>query len=428
MRTALFSFTGPRCCVLLPALLAVACGDDSNTPLTPVAFERRCGSRRALPDDVVAEAALPRPELGVRALDPALGGCVTRVTDHLHVGQREASHRGSSRQAWNADASLLVMRDGRIVDAHSFETRAMLPDRAGFIWSVAEPNTLFAVRDNFMDRIDVSTGQADAVAVDLLTRIDARVAFHDLADDGRTTTLAGPDRSGGYTLLVYDVKAGVLGSLPAPLDAVGQPLVPHWVRVTPSGRYVVVAWPSRGEARFEGVESFDRRFRYLGKVTTGFGHGDLVRDRAGAEWYVDFAPEARHGAAYVVKHRVAPAGAESVPLLRIAWSNSVFISCRARGVSFCALSFYASEQGAHHPLKDEVALLALDSRPERPNIERLAHHRSDPAAVAHHAAAACPLGTSATLPELSLEPRGGKIVFTSNWEGHCFAESYVVEP
>ncbi|HEY6559081.1 MAG TPA: hypothetical protein VI072_17475 [Polyangiaceae bacterium] len=428
MQTALFSSVGRCSCLLLHALLVIACGDEADTALAPVVFERRCGTRSALPNDIVSEVALPRPELGVSVLDPALGGCVTRVTDHVHAGQREASHGGSTRQAWNADASLLVMRAGRIVDAHSFATRARLPDRGAFIWSATDANTLYAVREQFVERIDVSTGQVDAVPVEPLTRIDARVSFHDLSDDGRVTALAGPDRSGGYTLLAYDVNAGVLASLRTPLDAVGQPLVPHWVRVTPSGSQIVVAWPERGAARFQGVESFDRRFRFVGKVTSGFGHGDLVRDRAGAEWYVDFAPDARHGAAYVVKHRVPPADAVSVPLLRIDWSDSVFISCRARGVSFCALSFYASEQGANHPLKNEVALLALDSRPERPNIERLAHHRSDPAALAHHTTAACPLGTSAALPELSIEPRGGKIVFTSNWEGHCFAESYVVVP
>ncbi len=428
MLTALFSSAACRACVLVTSLVAIACGDDTDTPLAPVVFERRCGTRLALPDAIVPEAPLPRPELGVRGLDPALGACVTRVTDHVHSGRHEASHAGSTRQAWNADATLLVMRGGQIVDARSFVTRAVIPDRSALIWSPTQATRLYAVREQFVEHIDLATGRLDAVAVAGLERIDARVSFHDLADDGQLTALAGPDDNGGYTLVAYDVRRGVLGSLRAPLDAVGQPLVPHWVRVTPSGRHVVVAWPEQGDARWQGVESFDRRFRYAGKVTSGYGHGDLVRDRAGDEWYVDFAPDARHGAAYVVKHPVARPGAASVPLLRVDWSDSLFISCRARGVGFCALSAYASEQGPDRPLKDELALLALDSRPERPNMERLAHHRSDAAAVARHTGAACPLATSAALPELSIEPGGSKIVFTSNWEGHCFAESYVVEP
>jgi hypothetical protein len=411
-------------CVALASLSG--CGEHPRDAPGRAVLERECGARGVGAGEIVEEVPLPRPEIGQTLVDPGLGGCVTRASDHVEAAQLDASHAGSPRQAWNADGSLLVLRGGRVVDAHLFETVAVFEGRAAFVWARRAAHTLYAVRDRHVEQIDVRTGRVTSREVLELERIDAKASFHDVTDDGRFTVLAGPDQRGGYTLLLYDIVAGSVSSRwQVPLDSVGAPRVPRSVRASPSGEYVVSTWSTRGGARFEGVEQLDREFRFVRKVTGGLGHGDLLRDGAGDEWYVDFAPDAAHESAFVVKHALSGQGG-SAPLLRVPWSDSVFVSCRASRRDFCALSSYATRRDDPHPLKDELFLVALDSAPERPNILRLAHHRSDAARVAHHAA--CPLGTSAALPELSLDPRGRKIVFTSNWEGHCFAESYVLVP
>ena len=62
--------------------------------------------------------------------------------------------------------------------------------------------------------------------------------------------------------------------------------------------------------RLRGLEAFDLDMNYVGKVHTGSGHGDFVRDSSGTEWAViDNANNAYlfSGAHYIVKAKI-PSG------------------------------------------------------------------------------------------------------------------------
>jgi hypothetical protein len=105
--------TAARALLAVGLTLATACGRVDSPPDETVS---RCGTALADADAVLVEAARPRPELGEWHVDPVLGGCLARVSDHAALGAGDAQAL-PDRQAWNATQDRVLLRAGSVLDA-----------------------------------------------------------------------------------------------------------------------------------------------------------------------------------------------------------------------------------------------------------------------------------------------------------------------
>ena len=99
------------------------------------------------------------------------------------------------------------------------------------------------------------------------------------------------------------------------------------------------------------------------------------------------------------------------------------ISCRGGDAGRCAVSTHRDPLGGWQPFENEVFVVSLgDAR-----VERLAHHHSDPGFVAAQPVASCETSPDAVLANASLSRDARHVLFTSNWNAHCFGELYLVQ-
>ena len=210
-------------------------------------------------------------------------------------------------------------------------------------------------------------------------------SWEEISDDGRIIVLVGKKTSSnkwGYVneAFAYDIVSGTKHrALELPIHETWGPLTGDFAAASPSGKYVLVQFPA-GTARFNGLEAFDLDMNYAGKVHTGSGHGDLIRDSSGAEWaLIDNANNAYlfSGAHYIVKARIpsgvlfdaagnvdanATANANlTVRMVQLDWFHHVHISCRnVAAPSFCVFGTYQTKEGYDNgwqPFENEIVKL-----------------------------------------------------------------------
>lgn len=425
---------------LLP--LAVGCGSPATeadgNPEPP-----RCGTPLTDAQRSVDEPDRERPPSRLTHQDPALGACMERATDADALGVLDPAHASERRQPFNADLSRVLLRTGHVLDAESFRVLARAPSETddgtvhGWRWSDGDPTELFGTRGNELVRFDIDSGE-----ISLAARFDEYVALDHEASAGDPAggalALVGVRPSDGAREIFRFELNGKRKSAPlvAPLDTVNRPQRPAWTALSPSARWLLIAWHDGGDERFRGVEAFDENLRYAGHVSSGRGSGDVARAADGSEWYVDFSIEAHSSQSGpdVRKYRL-PNGFDAaragdadavVGLLSVDWFHDLRVSCRADRSDWCVLSTNGDNASGWQPFEDEVFRLHLDSTVEAPVVERLAHHRSAPAFIGSHSVEQCPLSPDAAEPRAVASRNGATVLFASNWERHCTAELYAI--
>src|SRR5678815_4440208 len=105
---------------------AFACGrvdresDDGNS---------KCGSPTRDSDALAPEIVRPRPDQNFWHTDPALGGCLARVSDHALSPEETTLQAAVGRQAFSPDGSLVVASSGVVVETSEFRPIAKLRTR-----------------------------------------------------------------------------------------------------------------------------------------------------------------------------------------------------------------------------------------------------------------------------------------------------------
>ena len=405
-------------------------------------------------DAVVTENSMPLPATGEKYIDPGFGTPVMRIGKNF---RREYSQL----QAWNSDMSLILVDTTTIIDADTYAVVHQIdwgwPDWGVAVrWSPADPYVLYYLDDNnsfcqsgaaFMRYRLVPgtswTGQRELVrCFSEYVKFGKNESYEELSDDGRYVALVGERSDGRLEIFAYDILNDVKGNvLVVPQTTYnGQTMNMglDWAGMSPSGKYVVVHW-SGGWDRYYGVEAFDLDMNYVGKIHRG-GHGDMTMDQNGVEWYV--VTNAANGSYlsdrhYIIKARI-PDGSTvletsyngqtvysgsinaAAALIDLNWYFGVHVSCRnTKAPGFCVIGTYsANNVYDNEPFYDEIFKVYLDSTPSSPHIERLAHHRSSPYAIASRDGCS---GTSDywAQPHATVSPNGTRILFGSNWRTIC---------
>ena len=167
----------------------------------------------------------------------------------------------------------------------------------------------------------------------------------------------------------------------------------------------------------------------VGKVATGHGHGSTAKAADGTQYYVYTTFDNYVGVTgpYVVKARI-PKGYDDwvagdatgiVKLLELDWNANVHVSCRTPSSDWCAVSTYEMTLTTV-PFYQEVWRLNLGSTLVAPQVQRLAHHRSEGTLPQ-----GCGMSPYWAHPHATVSRDGVKIIFGSTWGTACRAEAYV---
>jgi hypothetical protein len=425
---------------------------------------------------VVQVPTLALPSAGTVFQDPAFGSTIQRIANPLEFGSNQMRPEYSQLQAWNSDGSLILLNSGLILDAKSYTLAHKIDYRwpahgEALRWSPTNPRRLYYIGGGLggcatsglyeynLDGSSTLTGSPKLVrCFPEYESLYKDQSWEEISDDGRIIALVGKKAASnkwGYVneAFAYDIVGGTKHqALELPINETWGPLTGDFAAASPSGKYVLVQFPA-GTARFNGLEAFDLEMNYAGKVHTGSGHGDLIRDASGAEWaLIDNANNAYlfSGAHYIVKARIpsgvifdtagnvdanATANANlTVRLLQLDWFHHIHISCRnVLAPSFCVFGTYQTKEGYDNgwqPFETEVVKLDLDSTYLAPRVERLAHHRSAPYAISPRDACAGKQSYWAQ-PHATVRPDGQQLIFGSNWGRICDAsepvDAFVIE-
>ena len=424
---------------------------------------------------IPAQTPVPMAYLETRT-DARYGLAVRKVTDSVALGIKGAVPIYSQLQAWNADQSMVLVKTGDILDAKTWKKLHKVDYGwpafgNGIRWSPTEPLTMFYTggldagqKDEFVDQCGPGKGRLMRYRLQKGTAVSGKrelvhcfpeypsllrdASYEELSEDGRYVALVGRRPDGVHEAFAYDIEAKVkFKALELPKDASGTPRSPDWCGMSPSGKYVLCMW-GKGPERFKGLEAYDREtMAYAGKVTTSSGHGDIVMDASGKEYYVyTNANNAVFltGNHYIVRSQI-PSGVvyngsnpdptatvnsgASVAMVAIDWYHGVHVSCRGTraAVPGCVVSTISGSDNGQQPFEKEIFFVHLDSKADKPRVERLAQHNSDVEYAAALPDAQCPSTSYWVQPHATLSPDGQSVLFGSSWGKGCSVEAYLLD-
>lgn len=384
----------------------------------------------------VVQGNMPRPAFGQQVHSAGYGVCLTRLTDHVAHANAQAVHVGAGHQAFNADETLLMLRDGHVVRADDGAAVARLPQADGvWLWSSVTPQVAHAVRGHQLLAYDLVRAEARTLRdfAGSYARLLAETALGEPSTEGAQLMLGAQlDQAAGAAKVMLRVSLAdgqVLSATPVEPDEVGRFLSPRWLQVLPDGRGFLAGWPrANAGQRFAGVELFDEAGRFVRQVDAQDSGGAVARDATGAQWFVHVLSDAASGHRLVKTPLTTASGALSFaapqPLLWLNLAHSAQVSCLSWGHDHCVMAINAEDESV--PLDGEIVRVSLASRPEAPVVERLVKHHSAPEGVFVHSLERCPLAPAVVLPHPTLDRSGGRVLFASNWGEHCFAELYML--
>jgi hypothetical protein len=425
----------------------------------------------------VIQSQAPTPMAYLEKItDPRYGISIQKVTDSVALGVKGPVPIYSQLQAWNANQTMVLVKTGDILDAKSWK-KVHKVDYGwpgfgnGLRWSPIEANTLFFTGGLEAGQTDEFASQCKAGFGRLMRyRLQAPLSqsgkrelvhcfeeynsllrdpsFEELSEDGRYVALVGRRPDGVNEAFAYDIEARVkFAALELPKDASGTPRSPDWAGMSPSGKYVLCMW-GKGPERFKGLEAYDREtMKYAGKVTTSSGHGDLVMDEDGKEYYVYTNGNNAvflTGNHYIVRSQI-PSGVvyngdnpdptatvnsgASVAMVAIDWYHGVHVSCRGTlsPVKGCVVSTINGSENGQQPFEKEIFFVHLESQSNNPKVERLAQHNSDVEFAKSLPDADCPSTSYWVQPHATLSPDGRSVLFGSSWGQSCSVESYLLD-
>jgi len=384
-----------------------------------------CGESPAF-DTVTIPDGAARPELREERRETAFGSCLVRVSDHLAHAHSEVVHTGARHQAWNASASLVLLRSRQVMRSEDSSILRELPAASTpWVWHPSEANQLFALRGSTLVRYDLATDvEAPVLGFPQFGSLVTSFGLAEPAQTGAELAVVGMTESGGCEVLaVSPEQASAQSIVRCPEDALGRGRVPRYASITPKADGCVVEWGVAGHGRFEGIELYDLQGRFLSQLSATADAADVALDEASDQWLV-YASYDR-GLPGIFGAKLVLGVPAAVRLIEIEQHQSTRISCRALGTSSCIVSTHGSDPAGPHALDDEVFRVSLESRAEAPEVDRLAHHRSRPDFVST-GVMGCAVAEQAVLPEASPSRDGSRVVFGSSWGDHCYGELYWV--
>lgn len=387
----------------------------------------------------VPQPTIAKPSLGAYTKDLSFGTTLIRISNARASGYAGVVPQYSKRQAWNADASrlLLFIGDGRtlLYDGSTYQFMQELDAVGGenVFWYPNEPSTIIFAQDNTLFVYDLQTNSISPLhTFPEYTFINTR-GEGNISRDGKYYAFVGQvydeqvQRTFFRDVVVYDLLAdSVVAKLGLPSTLTDF----DWVSISPLGNYVVVDYATSNTGRFEGVEVYDRNLNFLWQKPLGAGHSDLGCDANGDEVLVMIYYDDETNSNIVRKYRLA--NGDETSLLTFSWQFDGHISCQNQARSeWCFVSTFDGEARLTDdslswlPFEDEIFALKMDGSGE---VQRIAHHHS------RRFSPNTPDRDNSNYwaePHATVSRDGGRILFGSNWRENLQydfgVDSYIVD-
>jgi len=370
-------------------------------------------------DVILAEINLTKPSYLESYIDPAFETKITRITGNYSTNQGDviwgdvARHHYSKDQAWNADMSLLLIRnksslasDYLLLDASSYAFKFALDFSANERrWSPVDASLLFYTKGNKFYKYNVHSKEHTLIRK-FSEYKDKKYALSlrregNLAWDGTKIAFSSKTKK-GYEVYSYDIRNDVKSSV---LN-VGKSK-PKWISISASGKYVVVFWGDKKSLIYNSSD-----MSYVGRLPYNLSHYDLAVDIDGSDVAVGVEKPGAGGR--VIKQKLSD-GAMTVLIEKGYAAHTSTRNINRPGWAY--VSYHTEEfedrKKRYAPFYSEVIAVKMDGSGE---VERYGHFRNDKVDYK-------------TEPHASPSPDGTKIIFASNWNNSYArpVQSYVIE-
>ena len=392
-----------------------------------------------------------KPEKAVPYKEPAFNTCVVRVSDY----QKEdipgrAVPFYSRSQSFNADSSKFILQ-GAHGYWHLYDTSNLnyirRVDLGGsdieINWHSQDPNLLYKMDHNGGMRIllhdisDVTDKSIDIVAdfrnvksiagypgITDINKIWPKAARFFTASDGAASSddrywalmAVNEDFTSHYGIIVYDMLLGaIVGVYDYKIDG-GIKVGPHYVTMTPSGKYVVAVWSppscsfSRKSGRLNspcGAMVFNKSFTTGRSISSNIEHADTAVGAKGEDIYVAIEYE-KAGSIEIID---IESGDIISKAYTQAWAPGAF-HFSGRSVYKPGWIFISSYgQVSNNGFDNRVMAVSLTRDPK---IINLAHHYSSSKDYFSQ-------------PHATVNKQGTKVLFGSDWGGNPLnADTYMI--
>ena len=416
------------------------------------------GSVLAISNGLVSDAVLKPPDfatfsppttVGASYVDPVFGTRITRITTcGLSGSDALGGYMGNSEICtFNVDGSYFIATENVVQDGKEINATFLYSGSTGNRLKMLGKDTIrpwwirWAITGRYKKNGQSLTFdpvyhfykyEGNEIRLYDVRNMDTWVVLHtfseyreigaaggegDLSDDGRYWCLDGDQRELFVYDLIDDIKypvstfdAGVIGSP-------GSELGVDYAAVSPTGQYVVVSWSTTPqEARYHGIEVYDRNFKFQRQIYPGVIHWELGVDSYGHE--VIYTTAGFAVAEFFTSRGVQPGDVISIRLsdgyIRLLrhmelWSPQVMSGCNSVTdhnyiyVAFFERSFKPDELWA--PYWGEIVEVPTDGSGE---VRRLVHHRSR--AISGKTTKYCQ-------PDFVVNRQASRIVFRSTYLG-----------
>ncbi|MDX2020279.1 MAG: hypothetical protein SF187_08555 [Deltaproteobacteria bacterium] len=381
---------------------------------------------------VVSGGGMERPPLGAPTTEPAFGPCVERVSDHIGHHDNTAVHVGARAQAFNADGTVVLLRNGQVLRLSDKVLVGQFPSAdSAWVWSPENANVAYAILGNAVVAFDY-VAQAQTV-VQRFARYQRLLSESGLSLPSRQNqwALGGElpqtnEAPAVKELFLWNANTqATTSAVVVSPDVVGRVFSPRWMQAVPSGEGLVVAW-APGDQPFSGIELYDQQGARVRQLMSQTPVCDVALDARLKSWLVCVEPAGNAAPAFTIaKHALSVAPAPAEPLLGVAIDHAVELSCAAHGTDTCVMGVTGGN--SETPFAGEVTAFSLNGRVDAPAVWRLAHHNSALAAITSQSVVNCPIEPSAVMPHATLDRTAQRVLFGSNWATNCFAELYLID-
>lgn len=338
----------------------------------------------------------PLLNLGQSYIDENFGEVIERITDSMNqpdtaMGAANAKVTSATVEyaticPFNSDSTRLLILHGSYFALYDSNGKYLNDLRYGSSyvnasaeprWSRTNSTNFYFVNSNKLMMFDTLTSIATVVqefAEYVTTNSQGQNGLRsmgegDISEDGQYWALAGELMGGTQEIFLYDLKNHTKGKTfkATKFDN---------IYVTPDNN-VIVGYYSSGEARFNGVELYDKDMKFIRQVAHALGHQDVARDDNGDEvlvWESAADPKSPFGnTAGIVKIRLADA--KQTMIFDHGWGISLHIY----GPKIPGWVLVSTFRGMEDilswtPYLNEILKVKLDGT----EIQRLCHHRSRP--------------------------------------------------
>jgi hypothetical protein len=367
---------------------------------------------------ILQETNISKPAYLESYVDPAFKTKITRIAGDPYMYQGgvmwgdEARHHYSKDQAWNADMSLLYIRNNEsarhlILDGSSYVFKFELDFRPNEIrWSPVDASYFLYTKGNKFYKYNVYS-KVHTLIREFSEYKDKKYALNllregNVAVDGSKIAFSSKSKAGGYEVYAYDIK----NNRKSKVLNVGSSK-PKWVSISASGRFVVVFWSDKKSLIYNSSD-----MSYVGRLPYNLSHYDLAIDVDGRDVAVGVEKPGAGGR--VIKQRLSD-GEMTVLIEKGYAAHTSTRNINRPGWAYVSYHTENSDdrKRKYSPFYSEVIAVKMDGSGE---VERLGHFRNDKVDYK-------------TEPHASPSPDGTKIIFASDWNNLNArpVQSYVIE-